>query len=217
MDAVALLREAKACGLTVTADGDQLVVTGPKTAAAVVRKLADNKLAVLAALASSTDVSALSAVGRFDENSADNAKPADADKSNDPPAPCRRCGSALGWRTADGHVACAECEPTPDAAEMLVLVNTDAGPIWRRYDDICPVDVKPIDGSDPWDEALPWDDSTPSCPKCKSAEGWTDALDRWHCWKCTPPFRTEKLLNDRERILRAAWRRTTRGHGGHES
>jgi hypothetical protein len=132
------------------------------------------------------------------------------------PTPCRRCGCALGWKTADGHIACAQCEPKPPAAEMLVLVDTDAGPIWRRYDDERPVDVQTVDGPDPWDEALPWDDSTPSCPKCKSAEGWTDALDRWHCWKCEPPFRTEKLLNDRERILREAWQRSRRRPGGKE-
>jgi ribosomal protein L37AE/L43A len=216
MDAVALLREARACGLTVTADGDQLVVTGPKSAADVVRKLADNKPAVLAELRSSTDVSALSAVGRFPENPGKEAKPADADKQNEPPHACQTCGSALGWRTEDGRVACAACEQKPPTADMLVLVDTDAGPIWRRHDDERPVDVQRIDGPDPWDEAIPWEESTPSCPTCKSAEGWVDARDQWHCWKCCPPFRTEKLLNDRERLLRAAWRRTTRRQGGQE-
>jgi predicted Zn-ribbon and HTH transcriptional regulator len=133
-----------------------------------------------------------------------------------PPAACKRCGCALGWRTADGRVACAQCKLKPPTAEMLILVDTEDGPGWRRYDDERPVDVQLVKGPDPWDEAVPWDDSTPSCPKCKSAEGWTDALDRWHCWKCEPPFRTEKLLNDRERILREAWQRSRRRPGGKE-
>jgi hypothetical protein len=215
MDVVALLREAHSSGLSVSVDGDRLVVTGPKSAADVVRKLADNKSAVLAALRASTDLSAVSAVGGTPRNAEENASCADADKQVGLRAPCRRCGCCIGWRAGE-RVACWSCEPPPPEAEKLVLVDTDAGPVWRRYDDERPVDVQPIEGPDPWDEALPWDDSTPSCPKCKSAEGWIDALDRWHCWKCTPPFRTEKLLNDRERILREAWRRSRRRPGGKE-
>lgn len=206
MDAVALLREARACGLTVTADGDQLVVTGPKNAANVVRKLADNKPAVLAALRSPTDLSALSAVGKFLENAAKGGNVADADKQIEPPQACKACGGCIGWYSGR-RVACWSCEPPPAGVEKLLLVDSESGPAWRRYDDERPAGVQPIDGLDPWEAALPWDESTPSCPTCKSAEGWLDALDRWHCLNCTPPLRAEKLLRDRERILQDAWRR----------
>jgi hypothetical protein len=50
MEVVALIRTARKAGLTITAEGDTLVVRGPKSAAPVVRQLADVKAEVLAAL-----------------------------------------------------------------------------------------------------------------------------------------------------------------------
>jgi hypothetical protein len=188
MTAIELVAKLTARGVKLTLDGDDVVIDAPPNV------LNDEIVQAIRA-----------------------AKPELVRALRSQPTSCRRCGCALGWRTTDGRVACAECEPKPPAADMLVLVDTNAGPVWRRYDDERPVNVQPVDGPDPWDEAIPWGDTTPTCPKCNSAEGWVDALDHWHCWKCTPPFRTEKLLNDRERLLRTAWRKSRRRQGGRES
>ena len=50
MDGVALLAEANAAGLTVRADGDRLVVRGPRRCAALAQSLLARKPDVLAAL-----------------------------------------------------------------------------------------------------------------------------------------------------------------------
>ena len=51
MDGLTLLREARAAGLTVAADGARLCIRGPRQAEAVARRLLAHKAAVLAALA----------------------------------------------------------------------------------------------------------------------------------------------------------------------
>lgn len=50
MDAVALLDHARAVGLKVYADGDRLIVRGPRSADAIAQRLLDHKSEVLAAL-----------------------------------------------------------------------------------------------------------------------------------------------------------------------
>jgi hypothetical protein len=52
MDGVKLLAKARSAGLTVEADGDRLVIKGPKGAKAMVQELTEHKAAVLLALAS---------------------------------------------------------------------------------------------------------------------------------------------------------------------
>jgi hypothetical protein len=52
-DVTGLLQEARAAGLRVEADGDRLVVRGPKAAEPVALKLGAHKPAIMAALASS--------------------------------------------------------------------------------------------------------------------------------------------------------------------
>src|SRR5688572_16628209 len=51
MGGVELLAEARAAGVSVTANGDRLVVRGPKTELPIAERLAVAKSAVLAALA----------------------------------------------------------------------------------------------------------------------------------------------------------------------
>ena len=51
MDGLTLLQDAAAAGLTVLADGDRLVVRGPRSAEPVARRLLENKADVMAALA----------------------------------------------------------------------------------------------------------------------------------------------------------------------
>ena len=50
MDGMTLLAEAQEAGLTVLADGDRLVVRGPKSAEKLARRLLQNKAQVMAAL-----------------------------------------------------------------------------------------------------------------------------------------------------------------------
>jgi hypothetical protein len=51
MDGVALLDEARAAGLAVTADGDCLIITGPREAGPIAARLLTEKARVLSALA----------------------------------------------------------------------------------------------------------------------------------------------------------------------
>ena len=55
MDGMSLLREAQAAGLSVSIDGDKLVVRGPKRLEPLVRRLLAAKPAVIAALRASGD------------------------------------------------------------------------------------------------------------------------------------------------------------------
>jgi hypothetical protein len=50
MDALSLLAEAHAAGLTIQVVGDKLVVHGPRTAAPLVERLREHKLAIMAVL-----------------------------------------------------------------------------------------------------------------------------------------------------------------------
>ncbi len=54
MDGLRLLREAQAAGLTVRADGERLIVRGPRRAEPVALRLLANKVAILSALRGAT-------------------------------------------------------------------------------------------------------------------------------------------------------------------
>jgi hypothetical protein len=56
MDGLTLLREARAAGLTIEADGQRLRIRGPRGAEPLVQQLVANKTAVLSALAVSQDL-----------------------------------------------------------------------------------------------------------------------------------------------------------------
>jgi hypothetical protein len=56
MDALTLLQQARAAGLTVLAQGDRLCIRGPRRAEALARQLLDHKVAVLAALATEAPI-----------------------------------------------------------------------------------------------------------------------------------------------------------------
>ena len=55
MDGLTLIEQAKAAGLTVRADGDKLIVCGPKRLESLAKRLIDNKPLVMAALAARPD------------------------------------------------------------------------------------------------------------------------------------------------------------------
>ena len=54
MGGIDLLAEAQSAGLAVKADGDRLVIEGPKGAAVVAQKLIQHKAEVMAVLAATT-------------------------------------------------------------------------------------------------------------------------------------------------------------------
>jgi hypothetical protein len=56
MDGLKLLAKARAAGLTVEAQGDRLVIKGPKRANAVANELIENKTKVMAALAKTSAI-----------------------------------------------------------------------------------------------------------------------------------------------------------------
>jgi hypothetical protein len=66
MDALTLLRRAYDAGLRVEADGDRLLIRGPKSAELVVQLLAEHKAQVLAALANTAHETNLAGPPWFD-------------------------------------------------------------------------------------------------------------------------------------------------------
>ena len=71
MDGLTLLADARFAGLTVTADGDRLVIRGPASADAEARLLLANKGAVLAALAAEAEADARGELRPDDETALD--------------------------------------------------------------------------------------------------------------------------------------------------
>jgi len=59
MEGLKLLKKARAAGLTVAVNGDQVVIRGPKRAAAIVRQLIASKPAVMAALRPAANIPAV--------------------------------------------------------------------------------------------------------------------------------------------------------------
>lgn len=74
MDGVSLLAEARAVGLVVAVDGEQLKIRGPKSAAAVARRIMENQSLIFSALAGPTGPPSVDAHTN-PAGAADNAKP----------------------------------------------------------------------------------------------------------------------------------------------
>ncbi len=152
MAGLTLLEEARAAGLTVRADGEQLVVRGPRSAEVLARALLAQKTAVLAALAPSPDFSR-SRVPAFPRCTDEESTPITA--ASDPalarrvaamrarhPRPwrcppfltahdvprgaggCHSCGEPLQPLTDGLSARCAMCA---HAARLLLDENTDEG------------------------------------------------------------------------------------------
>jgi hypothetical protein len=84
MDVVVLLEEALVRGLEVCADGDRLVVRGPRSAEALAQQLLAHKADLLRLLS---------------------APPAEVMAHE----PCDVCGSRERWRWLDGREVCRVC------------------------------------------------------------------------------------------------------------
>lgn len=99
MDGLTLLQEASVAGLMVLADGDRLVIRGPRSADAVARRLLAHKAVILAVLAAG--------------NGNTNPTIPEVVPFDDLPLPgpaCPRCGSLEEWTDLLGGRHCGICE-----------------------------------------------------------------------------------------------------------
>ncbi len=111
-----LLSRAAGAGLSVRADGDRLVIRGPKSADAVARLLLAHKAEVMEALSFADWVFRPDAHGRLgwetpDLDEADRwwAR-ADFDDLPEPGEPCPKCGSLEAWWDLLGGQHCQHCD-----------------------------------------------------------------------------------------------------------
>src|SRR5512136_2848221 len=109
MDGLALLSEATAAGLTVLADGDRLVVRGPRFAEPMARRLLEHKAAVLAALDAELAARFAGWVRRPDVHGRmvwqvpDQPEAVPFEALPLPGLPCPRCGSLEEWTDSLGR------------------------------------------------------------------------------------------------------------------
>jgi hypothetical protein len=106
MDCLMLLKEARVAGLVVLADGDRLVVRGPRSAAAMAQRLLEHKAEVLRALATPA-AGTIPAVAASVDHQDD---PGGCDEDLDALAPCPACGSLDLWQTIVGNWRCQHCD-----------------------------------------------------------------------------------------------------------
>jgi len=106
MDCLMLLNEARAVGLVVLADGDRLVVRGPRSADAVARRLLEHKAEVMRALATpaAAEIPAVAA-SMYHQDA-----PGDCEEILDVLPPCPTCGSLDLWQTIAGNWRCQHCD-----------------------------------------------------------------------------------------------------------
>jgi len=131
MVGLTLLDEARAAGLTVLADGDRLVVRGPRAAEAVARRLLEHKTAVLAALApqvveSQAALDAQQDLVAVPEPAAgrdDHGGQGGTIEVIEPFPPCPRCNSLELWQTLAGNWRCLRCDPPTTAIRVLEHVK----------------------------------------------------------------------------------------------
>jgi hypothetical protein len=108
VDVVGLLKRAAEAGLAVTAEGDRLVVRGPRAAESLAHELIRNKPEVMAALAAS-----VIDVDHDDEVELDWTSL----------TPCKRCGSLELWWNGNGETRCLWCDPPTAAMRLLSRVE----------------------------------------------------------------------------------------------
>jgi hypothetical protein len=111
MDGMTLLTQAQAAGLTVEADGNRLVLRGPKSAEELAQRLLRNKAEVMAALdnAPAVDGPESPAASETDFSAADGTLAASR-FANWARPPCPTCGGVLWWEDLEGGRHCLNCE-----------------------------------------------------------------------------------------------------------
>jgi hypothetical protein len=117
-----LLEAARAAGLTVMAEGDRLVVRGPKHAGKLALQLLNSKAEVMAAMARADTAPPGQPTGDTVEFGDDVI--AVWEDSPDVPDPCPICGSVLRWWNLLGHDRCLICDPPATASKLLARVQS---------------------------------------------------------------------------------------------
>lgn len=120
MEVLVLIEHARAAGLVVAVEGEQLVVEGPVSAAPLAHALGRHKAAVLAALSGTliaptiteTSTNAGKSEG-FGFGRAQKSPENDLEAlfEIDCPPPCPKCGSLELWQTVTGIWRCLACDP----------------------------------------------------------------------------------------------------------
>jgi hypothetical protein len=170
MDGLTLLLEAEMAGLTILADGDRLVIRGPKSADAVARRLLNHKAAVLVALSvcnGNTTPVKPEKDGGF------------VDSANDAEVVIRA--------EIVGDTLLLHC-PTP---ELAAKIEAGRLRIEQALDEIVVETTRRerfISAIDEEEEAdRLWDEATGpglGCPVCGSLESWWDLRGRERCGVC---------------------------------
>lgn len=123
MDSLTLLTEAQAAGLTVLADGERLVVRGPRSAEAVARMLLAHKHAVLTALAAEREEFPRNRVSAFPRSEHD--PPATDERAASWPPVCLEAEQRFGQRHARLFPLIGQRVSTPHGAGVLCQVFRD--------------------------------------------------------------------------------------------
>jgi hypothetical protein len=113
MDGLTLLSEGQAAGLIVIADGDRLVIRGPKSADAVARRLLAHKAVILAVLAAgngNTTPAIPKVASIVAPHLASIHEVVPFDDLLLPGPACPRCGSLESWTDILGGQHCGVCE-----------------------------------------------------------------------------------------------------------
>ena len=130
MDGLTMLSEARAAGLIVMADGDRLVIRGPRSADTIARRLLANKAVVMAALAAVCGpddgragslqdddggrfadwVRRPDSRGRMGWQAPETPVMVPFDDLPRPGPPCPKCGSLELWQSVAGTWRCCHCD-----------------------------------------------------------------------------------------------------------
>jgi|GEM_PF-1859220 len=138
MDRLILIQEARAAGLTVIADGERLVVRGPRRLDALAGRLLSSKADVMAELRrlqQQTDGLGVDAAGggkdEFLAVLMTGELPLLETIDIRDVQPCRQCGSLHpSWEDGKGNWHCGQCDPPNNKAAKLYKL---AARLRRRY------------------------------------------------------------------------------------
>jgi hypothetical protein len=116
MDGLMLLEQAKAVGLTVLAEGQRLVIRGPRSSENIAQRLLEHKAAVLEAIAKDPLAGTIFEGKWIEKMNQDGSlcweRPGvEHFEVIDPPDPCPKCNSLELWQNVLGDWRCMICEP----------------------------------------------------------------------------------------------------------
>ena len=190
MDVLILIDHARAAGLTVSADGDRLIVEGPSSAAPLVRALGRHKADVLAALKTGDRGDGDTTPTNFEEYEGSVTVTA---AESPPGALTQICNHGMDLvQEPSGRVHL----DGPSEA-VVALPNELLEAMDRNWEEIKQAAI-PEQSTD----ALEDTDCPPPCGRCGSLELWFPILGGARCLNCDPPARALRTLEHAERVRR---------------